>query len=108
MDEKQKLCLKCLKCCKILLVPITKEMPYGLHRFFSPKAQEFWGTRRCRMYIDAKADRPWLVVNFPCPHLTDKGCGIYDTRPLACRDYDGRKDPYLAKVCLWNELEEDV
>lgn len=31
----------------------------------------------------------FLMFNTPCQHLLpDGGCGIYDTRPQICRDYD--------------------
>ncbi|NOX08832.1 MAG: YkgJ family cysteine cluster protein [Gammaproteobacteria bacterium] len=30
----------------------------------------------------------YLLINNPCTHLLDDGrCGIYDTRPLVCRDH---------------------
>ena len=27
-------------------------------------------------------------LNTPCPHVTARGCGIYDSRPGSCRAYD--------------------
>ena len=94
-----------MKCCKVALIPVTKELPYGYHRFFSPDAMAFWKTRGCKPYVSAD-ERPWMACYFPCPHLTDKGCDIYENRPHHCRTYDGRKDPYLADVCLWKDLDE--
>lgn len=30
----------------------------------------------------------YLLVNMPCKHLqSDGGCGIYDTRPMVCREH---------------------
>jgi Fe-S-cluster containining protein len=35
-------------------------------------------------------------------------CGVYETRPQMCRDYDGRMEgPYGLADCLWRLEEED-
>jgi Fe-S-cluster containining protein len=33
-------------------------------------------------------------VDGRCPHLSDQGrCGIYETRPQGCRDFDCSREP---------------
>ena len=48
-----------------------------------------------------------LVVSFPhiCPHLTERGCNIYDNRPLACKLFDGRKHIVSNDFCEWGKNE---
>ena len=39
--------------------------------------------------VALKIDTPQLrkKASVPCPHLVQKGCGIYDTRPPVCRSF---------------------
>jgi len=93
LDEKkkQRLCLQCMECCKLLAIPLTD---------ISKEAIEFYTARGC--WIDAlHGGRIGVIIPFPCPHLTPQGCNIYDTRPKACRDSDGTKDPLVRDKCLW-------
>lgn len=101
-DEKQKLCLECLECCKIILVRLNmKEAQY----YFTPSAMAFWEMRDCKPWID-DTGQPWLVVPKTCQHLNVlTGCMIYEDRSDECRNYDGLKDPWIRKVCKWNELD---
>ena len=96
--KKQELCLKCKECCKIIAVRagINPE---------NERTVDFYTTRGCRVLTTEQL--PIVLVPYPCPYLTEEGCKIYTTRPLACKEYDGRLDPIMRHICLWNELEED-
>jgi hypothetical protein len=39
--------------------------------------------------VALKIDTPQLrkKASAPCPHLVEKGCGVYDTRPPVCRSF---------------------
>ena len=91
-EEKSKLCLQCLECCKWLGVPTSLNLNF-------PPNREFYATRGARFSEFGKDQM--VVVQSTCQHLTPTGCAIYETRPLACRFYDGRKDPIVADRCLW-------
>lgn len=112
MDKKQELCLACMECCKILLVPLPEDPPLPQRQrtynaFFSPNAFDFYKRRGCTPWT-APDGRKWLVVdNYRCPELNDlTGCMIYEDRPKFCREYDGRTDPYLKHICKWKELND--
>jgi len=57
--------------------------------------------RKCCMTI---LHMPNVKDPLPCPHLTDKGCSIYERRPQACRTYDGRLE---REDCLWHTLSNN-
>jgi len=46
-----------------------------------------------------------MILDLPCPHLTSDGCSIYKERLRVCREYDGRKVPFMKDKCKWYELE---
>jgi hypothetical protein len=48
--------------------------------------------------VALKIDTPQLrkKASVPCPHLVQKGCGIYETRPPVCRSF----------LCGWRLLPE--
>lgn len=58
--------------------------------------------------VDAKPKRVLAIEipDYPCPHLTDTGCNIYESRPNACRRYDGRKE--MGDKCAWSTITEEV
>ena len=92
--KKERLCLQCMECCKILAVPI----PWKEH--VTPEAIAFYLTRGC-WFAPISGGRRGLVIPFQCPHLTPEGCDIYENRPLACKEYDGTRDPLMSDKCLW-------
>ena len=106
MDKKQELCLSCMACCHVLLIPLVS-YPHErrFDTFLSNAAVEFWRTRGCRVWMDDNG-LDWMIVDFPCPQIGPKGCGIYEDRPYFCRMGDGRKIPYINKVCKWRELDD--
>ena len=106
MDKKQELCLSCMACCHVLLIPLANlGAPRHDRTFYSPHALEFWRTRGCRPWMD-DAGQEWMIIDFPCPQIGLHGCGIYKRRPYYCERYDGRLDPWIKKVCKWKELDD--
>ena len=93
LDEKkkQRLCLECMECCKILAVPLAG---------YCAAALEFYNFRNCSIKRISQG-RIGVVIPLPCPHLGPDGCKIYPKRPQACKDYDGTKDPVMRDKCLW-------
>ena len=106
MDKKQELCLSCMACCHVLLVPLPKLGKHSFERTFcSVKAIEFWKVRGCKPWMSDNGQE-WMVIDFPCPQIGPKGCGIYEDRPHYCRTQDGRNNPWTRKVCKWKELDD--
>jgi len=87
-------CLKCMECCKILVIPLAYNADNeAMLAFYKARGHE----------IQVKNDIPYIVLKENCPHLNlDSGCNIYDNRPEWCRIYDGRFDPFVREKCLWN------
>ena len=94
MKTASELCLDCMECCKSIGWYINSK---DLH------AIAFYVARGCKLHV---YDQNSILVSVPhvCQHLGDQGCKIYDKRPLICKAYDGRMDPSLKGVCLWNLL----
>ena len=106
MDKKQELCLSCMACCNVILIPLPPLKRKAMElTFYCDDAVEFWRTRNCRPWIDDQAV-DWMIIDYPCPQLGPKGCGIYENRPRYCRNYDGRLDPWIKKICKWKELDD--
>jgi Fe-S-cluster containining protein len=95
-EQKQELCLKCHKCCEQLLFEIY--MP-PIHEL-AMDVRNFYEARGCTVFTLEQGN--FVTVPLSCPHLTKRGCAIYEDRPVACRMYDGTKSPTLADECLWN------
>jgi uncharacterized protein len=48
-----------------------------------------WQTAHKDIQIYKDEDGWFLVVNNKCTHLqADGGCGVYETRPIVCREHD--------------------
>lgn len=95
-NKKSELCLKCLKCCSYIGV-VSSGNP---NNFFE---RNFYKVRGCETLV--KNNKLIVIMPFKCPHLTEKGCDIYDRRPLICKEYDGREDPFMKDKCLWGKEE---
>ena len=93
-DYWQEACIKCKKCCKVMVVEtVYPAEPYYVE-YFQTRGFEVLEHPSGRIIL-----RHW---NIPCPNLSNKegeGCLIYPNRPQTCRDYDGRE---LGNECLWN------
>jgi Fe-S-cluster containining protein len=92
-EEKQELCKKCRMCCKKIafILPLHSDV---IH-FYKTRG---WSTLTL---LGRNQVEVWKYET--CPHLTENGCDIYKDRPVACIIYDGRKDPLVAKDCLWGK-----
>ena len=98
--QKQEACLKCLKCCKEFAVALH---PINFTVDVKQDNTEFFLARGFTLVKDAKNNITYLEIpNYKCPHLTETGCGIYETRPEVCKNYDGRRD---FDDCLWHKIE---
>ena len=103
LNEKNKLCLECLECCKKVSLPIIVPENFDINKNFY--LFEEWAAVREIEIIETVDNIIWMAVPYPCQHLTENGCKIYDYRPIICRMYDARKDPAARKKCLWNKIK---
>jgi len=80
-------CKDCGECCRHIgiHIPLKHGIPYVLE-FFA--ARGFTPKYKTKTTI-------FLWADITCPHLTKDGCDIYETRPQACKDYIGEKDPFI-------------
>lgn len=89
------ICIRCQKCCKVMYVPIMID-------------QDLWQLLMTRGFTVYTFDgRTYLEIDQTCKHLTKNGCDMYELRPKACSDYDGRFDPFLSKECMLGEHDAD-
>ena len=92
--KKSELCLACMECCKLI------GFPFSFPR--TAAALEWAKARGLKIYRDM------VVLDHPCPHLDlVTGCDIYETRPLICREFDGRRSAALRGKCLWESLDKE-
>lgn len=88
MTENEKICIKCQWCCKHIYIPMLCRDPETLHlmlvRGFELRTHDMV---------------TYAIVEQRCDHLTDKGCSVYNMRPKACREYDGRMDWFHSEMC---------
>ena len=105
--RKSELCLICGKCCMSMTFfggevddesrdEIQWMELHGLKIDYVQKRSKteyyFSIPQRCNALQGIKTDAG--VANYVC--------GVYETRPQMCRDYDGRMDgPFGVKDCLW-------
>ena len=66
----------------------------------------FFRARGCSFKI--KKNGLHIVIPAPCPHLNKDGCDIYEMRPEDCKVFDGRNDPLVKDVCLWDKRNQGV
>jgi Fe-S-cluster containining protein len=88
---KSDLCIKCQYCCTAVYIPLAKGTNLELY------------IARGFQILFRGADPFIILEDMPCQHLTNKGCNIYNIRPLVCSLYDGRKDLFFPEKCLWSK-----
>ena len=90
--EHQKICVECQECCRWMTFTLNVLEAKRRQKFI-----EFYKARGCTI----KSNSGDVVVMIPhiCPHLKEDGCDVYERRPIACREYDGRHDPHLKYKC---------
>ena len=97
---KSELCIQCQECCKILriAIPIQESTEYK-------ETVKYYSEHGCI----TKNTKNSTVIEIPhkCQHLTDKGCNVYDKRPLMCRIYDGSIDELMKDRCMWITIGYD-
>lgn len=102
-------CIECSECCEwvtfIIPQPSGIQLTTERSSFLKNALVEFYEARGCKIK-DAIGDNMAVMVPSVCPHLSVKGCDIYDKRPDLCRQYDGRLDRYMKDVCRLDEMEE--
>ena len=74
---QQEKCIACQDCCEYVEIPSS---------MMNKNILEFYLTRGTKFYIDPSG-LFMFRFNDPCQHLTEEGCDIYDTRPVACSSY---------------------
>jgi len=91
-SNEQKVCMKCQECCRWLTFILSAETAITL--------QEFYEVRGCKIKdVPGNPKAKAVMVPTICPNITPWGCDIYQRRPRACRDYDGRDDPFIGEKC---------
>lgn len=96
--KKQQLCIECQKCC-------TKVGVYtdpSIYELSERDVIQFYEARGAA--VSRSDDHLFIVFDVPCPHLTLKGCDIYDKRPRICRIYSGQEE--FGSECLWTAASE--
>lgn len=93
MDEKQKLCLSCMECCKNVVFTIAlKDWRAHLAQLYRARGYKYFAVG-----TDVK-----VLVPSVCRQLDlNFGCKMYDIRPTACRVFDGSKHPIMKDYCKW-------
>jgi Fe-S-cluster containining protein len=98
-DRAKELCAGCGRCCKYLLA----FYPDGVGADMREEFLLARGAVRDRIK-DQRGLTAWLIPSV-CQHLTkDNACDIYEARPQACKDFDGRSHPGAARepiACAW-------
>lgn len=76
-------CLQCANCCKTTSPVFYQNDIERAAKHLRIKPGEFITT-----YLDMDEDGDFVFKSAPCPFLgSDNYCGIYDSRPKACREY---------------------
>jgi uncharacterized cysteine cluster protein YcgN (CxxCxxCC family) len=105
--RKSELCLQCGKCCMSMTF-------YGGEVDDEARDEIRWmelhGLKIDYVERKVNASRSLTEYYFSVPKRCDAlqevdgqfTCGVYETRPQMCRDYDGRMDgPFGVPDCLW-------
>lgn len=101
VEEKSALCLKCMECCKSVVIPTPWEITGAL----TTTAIILYKTRGFTTFFQDR--HLHLEADIPCKYLSLKtGCTIYEDRPAACRIYDGTKHPRMRDKCLWGKVQD--
>jgi Fe-S-cluster containining protein len=94
LAQKSKICLGCLQCCITLAIPTnTVDL-------------DFYRTRGLEAI--SVGNQWFLVLEWPCQHLTLAGCRIYSERPETCQRYWGYNDPFLKRCDLRDVKIKDM
>jgi uncharacterized cysteine cluster protein YcgN (CxxCxxCC family) len=107
-EMKSELCQRCGKCCMAMTFDggaVTEEA------LDEVRWMELHGVRVD--YYRRRGEARWYYTfPRPCRELREEGgrysCGIYETRPQMCRDYEGWvSGPEGVPDCLWLEPDDE-
>jgi Fe-S-cluster containining protein len=104
--EKSELCQRCGRCCMAMTF---EGGPYDEDAADQIRWMELHGLR-VDYYRRRGAVTWYYTMPTPCSQLVEENgryrCGIYETRPRMCRDYEGWvSGPEGVAECLWLEPE---
>jgi Fe-S-cluster containining protein len=90
IPEGEVLCAYCTaKCCRYFALPIEKPATYEEFEYIR------WYLLHDQATVFTEDDTWYLLVHTTCKHLQgDNRCGIYNTRPIICREYSTRDCEY--------------
>jgi Fe-S-cluster containining protein len=93
---KQQLCIECRKCC----MQVGVYTDTSIYELTESEVVHFYEARGATV---SKSDEElFIVFDLPCPHITPKGCAIYEKRPEICRKYSGLHE--FGDNCLWSQI----
>lgn len=76
-------CLKCANCCKTTSPGMHDKDVERLAKHLKTKPSDL-----IEKYMDLDKDGEYVFRSAPCPFLgSDNYCTVYESRPLACREY---------------------
>lgn len=83
LQANESLCDYCTaKCCRYFALPIEEPLNFNDFEYLR------WFIMHDRASLFVEDDIWYLLVHTPCKHLQNNHrCGIYETRPLICREY---------------------
>ncbi len=83
LQANESLCDYCTaKCCRYFALPIEEPLNFNDFEYLR------WFIMHDRASLFVEDDIWYLLVHTPCKHLQkNHQCGIYETRPLICREY---------------------
>lgn len=97
--KRQELCLSCLECCKWIEISTTYPDTVEIREFFTVRGWK----------VVTRGKVLHIYTYHPCPHLTDRGCDMYETRPIVCRMYNGLADNQILEyTCKWGIHENNT
>jgi Fe-S-cluster containining protein len=123
-------CRGCSACCRAQPVPVTPAEAYALWRLveklpeprrgeiksrFADRASRLHAEGLAQVYLDRDPNltseaartvaRQYFSLGLVCPFLEDDACGIYESRPLVCRQYLVTSPAELCRDPLSNLVE---
>ena len=100
LPKGHSLCEYCTaKCCHYFAMPIDTPTEFEDFEFIR------WYLLHDRATVFTEDEDWYLLVHTRCKHLQpDHRCGIYETRPEICREYEAKDCDYSGKPYGYDEL----
>ena len=97
------LCKKCGKCCQVIVLPIPGKIMEKSY------VQDWLSVRKCKV-VAKDPYVSYVMVDHTCPQLKkangEFSCAIYQDRPEACKNFDGRNFGFLD--CAWKSKDSYI